>query len=98
MTCCGSTTCATCTTCSIGCAPTIRTYGSSRVAGAAAGATDSPNPYTRRSMPLEFRFHVAMAGAMAIGGSLIDWSQEDLARAAELVADYKRVRPLVQHG
>jgi alpha-galactosidase len=63
-----------------------------------AWVTDSPNPYTRRTMPLEFRFHVAMAGAMAIGGSLTDWSQEDLARAAELVADYKRVRPLVQHG
>jgi alpha-galactosidase len=63
-----------------------------------AWVTDSPNPYTRRAIPLEFRFHVAMAGAMAIGGSLTDWSRDDLARAAELVADYKRVRPLVQHG
>jgi alpha-galactosidase len=63
-----------------------------------AWVTDSPNPYTRRTVPLEFRFHTAMAGALAIGGGLTDWSPADLARAAELVADYKRVRPLVQHG
>lgn len=63
-----------------------------------AWVTDSPNPYTRRAVPLEFRFHVAMAGAMAIGGDLTGWSAEELARAAELVADYKRVRPLIQHG
>jgi alpha-galactosidase len=63
-----------------------------------AWVTDSPNPYTHRTVPLEFRFHVAMAGAMAIGGNLTEWSAEELARAAELVAGYKRMRPLVQHG
>jgi alpha-galactosidase len=63
-----------------------------------AWVTDSPNPYTRRAAPLDFRFHVAMAGALAIGGDLIDWTSGELARAAELIADYKRVRSLVQHG
>jgi alpha-galactosidase len=63
-----------------------------------AWVTDSPNPYTRRAIPLEFRFHVAMAGALAIGGNLIDWTADELARAAGLIADYKRIRPLVQHG
>ncbi|MCD0443112.1 alpha-galactosidase [Glycomyces sp. A-F 0318] len=63
-----------------------------------AWVTDSPNPWTRRAVPLEFRFHVAMAGALAVGGDLRVWSEEDLARGAELVADYKRIRPAVQHG
>ncbi|MFG3022483.1 alpha-galactosidase [Streptomyces sp. NPDC048254] len=63
-----------------------------------AWVTDSPNPYTRRSLPLDFRFHVAMAGVLGIGGDLTRWTDPELARAAELVAAYKRVRPLVQHG
>jgi alpha-galactosidase len=63
-----------------------------------AWVTDSPNPYTRRELPLDFRFHVAMAGVLAIGGSLGEWTPEELARSAELVADYKRIRPIVQHG
>ncbi|WP_425567275.1 alpha-galactosidase [Nonomuraea helvata] len=60
--------------------------------------TDSPNPCTGRQVPLDFRFHVAMAGVLAVGGDLAEWSQADLGRAAELVAAYKRIRPLVQHG
>ncbi|MDX6352824.1 MAG: alpha-galactosidase [Streptomyces sp.] len=63
-----------------------------------AWVTDSPNPYTRRSLPLDFRFHVAMAGLLAIGGDLTRWTDAELSRAAELVAAYKTVRPLVQHG
>jgi hypothetical protein len=60
--------------------------------------TDSPNPYTGRSVPLDFRFHVAMNGVMGIGGDLNRWSEAELARTAELVTVYKRVRPLVQLG
>jgi alpha-galactosidase len=63
-----------------------------------AWVTDSPNPLTRRAVPLDFRFHVAMAGVLAVGGDLRVWSDEDLARGAELVADYKRIRPVVQLG
>ena len=63
-----------------------------------AWVTDSPNPYTGRSLPLDFRFHVAMTGVLAVGGDLTRWSEAELTRAAELVAAYKRVRPLVQHG
>ncbi|MDN3241622.1 alpha-galactosidase [Glycomyces tritici] len=63
-----------------------------------AWVTDSPNPLTRREVPLDFRFHVAMAGVLAVGGDLRIWSDEDQARGAELVADYKRVRPAVQLG
>ncbi|MFC7383015.1 alpha-galactosidase [Sphaerisporangium rhizosphaerae] len=63
-----------------------------------AWVTDSPNPYTGREVPLDFRFHVAMAGVLGVGGTLTDWSEAELARAAELVAAYKRIRPIVQHG
>ncbi|WP_329417970.1 alpha-galactosidase [Streptomyces sp. NBC_01268] len=64
----------------------------------AAWVTDSPNITTGRRTPLRFRFHVAMAGALGIGGNLTEWSDEELAEAAELVARYKEIRPLVQRG
>lgn len=63
-----------------------------------AWATDSPNPLTKRNTPLGFRFHVAMAGVLGIGGDLTRWTPAELSRAAELVAAYKRIRPLVQLG
>lgn len=64
----------------------------------AAWVTDSPNPHTGRTVPLDFRFHVAMQGVLAVGGTLTDWSEAELARAAELVTEYKTIRPLIQHG
>ncbi|MFJ7959971.1 alpha-galactosidase [Streptomyces sp. NPDC096319] len=64
----------------------------------AAWVTDSPNTATGRRTPLRFRFHVAMAGALGLGGDLTSWSEEELAETAELVAVYKEIRPLVQRG
>ncbi|MEE4491729.1 alpha-galactosidase [Streptomyces sp. BE230] len=64
----------------------------------AAWVTDVPNEFTGRSVPLRFRFHVAMAGVLGIGGDLSRWSEDELAEGAALVAEYKRVRHLVQHG
>lgn len=64
----------------------------------AAWVTDCPNPLTARTTPLLFRFHVAMAGALGVGGNLTEWSPEERALATELVATYKRIRPIVQHG
>ncbi|MEV0889083.1 alpha-galactosidase [Streptomyces microflavus] len=63
-----------------------------------AWVTDSPNPYTRRSVPLGFRFHNAMAGVLGVGGDLTRWSAEALDAAAGFVARYKAVRETVQHG
>jgi alpha-galactosidase len=60
--------------------------------------TDVPNQLTGRTVPLRFRFHVAMAGALGIGGDLTRWSEEELREGAALVAEYKKVRHLVQHG
>ncbi|MEU3186101.1 alpha-galactosidase [Streptomyces sp. NPDC006923] len=64
----------------------------------AAWVTDVPNQFTARSVPLRFRFHVAMAGVLGIGGDLGRWTDGELAEGAALVAEYKRVRHLVQHG
>jgi alpha-galactosidase len=64
----------------------------------AAWVTDSPNPLTGRAVPLEFRFHVAMAGVLGLGGNLPGWSEDELERAAALVAAYKDIRPVVQLG
>jgi alpha-galactosidase len=64
----------------------------------AAWVTDSPNFLTGRALPLSFRFHVAMAGALGIGGDLLRWDEDELAEAAELVARYKQIRPVIQRG
>ncbi|MFD5987794.1 alpha-galactosidase [Streptomyces cyaneofuscatus] len=63
-----------------------------------AWVTDSPNPHTRRAVPLPFRFHSAMAGALSIGGDLTRWSAAELAEAAAYVARYKAVRSTVLTG
>jgi alpha-galactosidase len=63
-----------------------------------AWVTDSPNFLTRRELPLSFRFHVAMAGALGVGGDLLRWTNAELAEAAELIAAYKDIRPAIQHG
>lgn len=60
--------------------------------------TDSPNPFTGRTLPLSFRFHVAMAGSLGLGGDLRSWSAEERDEARQLVAAYKTIRPLVQRG
>ena len=64
----------------------------------AAWITASPNPWTHRATPLDFRFHVAAAGALGIGVDLTACSDAELARFGELIAAYKSVRHVVQHG
>lgn len=63
-----------------------------------AWVTDSPNVATARTTPLRFRFHVAMAGALGVGGDLSRWTEDELKEATGLIATYKRIRPAVQHG
>ena len=63
-----------------------------------AWVTDSPNVATARRTPLRFRFHVAMAGALGIGGDLARWTEDELKEATGLIAAYKRIRPAIQHG
>jgi alpha-galactosidase len=64
-----------------------------------AWVTDSPNNLTGRRTPLRFRFHVAaMAGVLGIGGNLLNWTDAELSEAASLIAVYKDVREVMQHG
>ena len=48
-----------------------------------AWVTGSPNPWTARSVPLDFRFHVAAAGALGIGVDLAACSDAELGRLGE---------------
>ncbi|GAA4534201.1 alpha-galactosidase [Amycolatopsis samaneae] len=63
-----------------------------------AWVTDVPNFGTHRSVPLRFRFHVAMSGVLGIGGDIGKWPEEDLAFAREQIARYRDLRAVVQHG
>ena len=63
-----------------------------------AWVTDSPNPITGRAIPLRFRCHAAMSGVMALGGDLVDWSEQELHEVAREVRRYKEIRATVQLG
>lgn len=62
-----------------------------------AWVTDVPN-FNGRSTPLQFRFLVAMQGALGVGANLNKLSPAELAEAKHLIAFYKQVRTTVQHG
>jgi alpha-galactosidase len=62
-----------------------------------AWVTDVPN-MNNRSTPLEYRFLVAMQGALGIGANLNKWSQEDFALASRMITLDKRIRNTVQVG
>lgn len=47
---------------------------------------------------LYFRFHIAMQGALGLGGNLEKYSPEELEICRRNVALYKEIRPLVQFG
>ncbi|HZU02975.1 MAG TPA: alpha-galactosidase, partial [Ktedonobacteraceae bacterium] len=60
--------------------------------------TDCPNFVTKRTVPLSYRFHVAMAGSLGIGGDLSEWTAQELEEARDFIATYKRVRSTIQNG
>jgi alpha-galactosidase len=62
-----------------------------------AWVTDVPN-MNHRSTPLQFRFLVAMQGALGIGANLNHWTDADSSLATRMIAVYKRIRPTVQTG
>ncbi len=63
-----------------------------------AWTTDVPNFLDARSVPLLFRFHVAMSGSLGVGNSLNKWTDAEMQLATEQIAYYKSIRPLVQQG
>ncbi|MFJ9516840.1 GH36 C-terminal domain-containing protein [Kitasatospora sp. NPDC101801] len=73
-------------------------FAGHHTSGGFGAASRGPPTTTGRTAPLRFRFHVAMAGGLGLGGDLTGWSEAELAEAAALVARYKQIRPLVQRG
>ncbi len=47
---------------------------------------------------LKFRFHSSMCGVLGVGTDLTTWNQEERNQAADLIAQYKEIRPIVQEG
>lgn len=64
----------------------------------AAHVTESPNHYSQRVTPLKFRFDVAMSGRLGLELSPKRLTAAELEYANKAVADYKRIRPVVQFG
>jgi alpha-galactosidase len=62
-----------------------------------AWVTDVPN-MNGRSTPLQFRFLVAMQGALGIGADLKKWTDADFALGTKMIGFYKRIRNTVQLG
>ncbi|HVW87737.1 MAG TPA: alpha-galactosidase [Bryobacteraceae bacterium] len=62
-----------------------------------AWVTDVPN-MNGRSAPLQYRFLVAMQGALGVGANLNKWTDQDDKLATEMIAFYKRIRGTVQEG
>ncbi|MHB9029843.1 MAG: alpha-galactosidase [Candidatus Latescibacterota bacterium] len=58
--------------------------------------TDSE--WHNKTTSLTFKFHVAMAGNLGVGGNLTKWSPEERSLAAKLIAQYKSIRHIVQLG
>ena len=76
-------------------------WGASQFYPASAMAchvTDSPNHQTKRVTPLKYRFDVAMTGRLGFELHPKNLKPEEVAFAKAAVADYKRIRPVVQRG
>lgn len=76
-------------------------WGASQFYPASAQAchvTACPNHQTGRSTPLKFRFDVAMAGRLGFELHPKNMTSDDVAFAKGCVADYKRLRDVIQGG
>jgi alpha-galactosidase len=60
--------------------------------------TDAPDLLDTEPASLNFRFMVAMAGVLGVGGALAAWTPSDLALGAELISRYREVRDTVHTG
>lgn len=58
----------------------------------------SPNHQSRRVIPLKFRFDVAMSGRLGIEMKPSDFNDKEKAFAKQAIADYKRLRSVIQQG
>lgn len=58
----------------------------------------SPNHQTFRRIPTKFRADVAMSGRLGLEMQPKDMNEDDRAVCAQAIADYKKIRPIVQFG
>ena len=49
-------------------------------------------------LSLEFRFHVSMCGVLGIGAHLARWDEAERKEAAQQIATYKKIRPIILFG
>ena len=76
-------------------------WGASQFYPASAMAchvTASPNHQTKRETPLKYRFDVAMTGRLGFELHPKDLTAKEIEFSKAAVADYKRIRPIVQRG
>ncbi len=52
----------------------------------------------RANYSLRYRFHSSFMGSLGVGTDLNRWTAEEMSEATQLIEEYKRIRPLVQHG
>jgi alpha-galactosidase len=64
----------------------------------ACHVTASPNHQTGRKTPLKYRFDVAMTGRLGFELHPKKMTSDEVVFAKAAVADYKRIRPVVQRG
>jgi len=64
----------------------------------AAHVSACPNHQTGRTLPLKFRFDVAMSGRMGLELNPKDMASEELGFVKQAVDNYKTIRPIVQFG
>lgn len=49
-------------------------------------------------LPLSFRFHSSMCGALGVGANITQWNEAELEEARKWIAVYKEVRHIIQFG
>lgn len=63
-----------------------------------AWVTDCPNFISNRVISMKFRFHSAMMGTLGIGCNILKFTEEDSNLSKEMIALYKKIRPIIQEG
>lgn len=64
----------------------------------ACHVSTSPNHQTHRSIPMKFRFDVAMTGRLGMEMQPKDMTNEEKEFAKQAILNYKSIRPVVQMG
>lgn len=63
-----------------------------------AWVTNVPNNHTKKTTPIDFRFHSAMMGVLGLGINLLKSSEHELKIIKEKIKEYKEIRHIIQEG